>query len=246
MLLKKILTIIVLLALTGVESTIPSNIISDPPSKDNVINVDDITGNLSARCETALVKIFTGLEFLACVPIQALLSLVPIISEIENIKKNPRELLQYLGSIDQFSNGICLSPKYSDKGVQSVIQTIENECITDLNNNNTFVELIFSIAVFYSPLRDSICFKNNDVFCIHETADITLNYINGNNIIDAIAVADPEHVCTQCNKDIINTFDNFLKNNPLALQALSRAGFNQTHIDTVKTGVAVKCGIKFE
>ncbi|RIB14720.1 hypothetical protein C2G38_2194244 [Gigaspora rosea] len=48
------------------------------------------------------------------------------------------------------------------------------------------------------------------------------------------------------NEDIINTFGNFLKNNTLALQILAQAGINQTRIDTMKIGVAVKCGINFE
>ncbi|CAG8613522.1 10168_t:CDS:2, partial [Gigaspora rosea] len=187
-----------LLALTNVESTIPSNITSIPPPKDNRFNL----GNLSASCEDTLSKIVLSREFLICVPIPALLPLVPIIPEIGNIKKNPRELLNYLDPIDQFSNIICLVPKCSDKGVQSAIQEILNRCTTELNNNNT--------------------------------------------IVDAIAVADPEQVCTQCNKDIINTFGNFLKNNTFALQVLAQAGINQTLIDTMKIGVAVKYGINFE
>ncbi|CAG8735840.1 25302_t:CDS:2, partial [Gigaspora rosea] len=50
----------------------------------------------------------------------------------------------------------------------------------------------------------------------------------------AIAVADPEQVCTQCNKDIIIAFDNFLKNNTFALQVLAQSGINQKSIDTMK------------
>ncbi|CAG8544433.1 33309_t:CDS:2, partial [Gigaspora margarita] len=65
-------------------------------------------------------------------------------------------------------------------------------------------------------------------------------------IYGAIAVADQEQVCTRCNKDIINAFDNFLKNNTFALQVLDQSGINQTSIDTMKIGIAVKCGIKVE
>ncbi|RIB07381.1 hypothetical protein C2G38_2113932 [Gigaspora rosea] len=248
MLLKKFLTIIVLLALIGVGSTIPSNVTPNSPT----INLDDLVGNITDTCQPALLKIFTSPEFLACVPITALVLLLPIIPEIENIKKNPKEILNYLDPIDQFSNGICSAPKCSDDFVQSSIQDILNGCTTDLTSNNTFVGLIFVVTIFYSPLRDSICFKDNNTFCIHETLNITLNLpdspfnITGNNIIDTIAVADPGQVCTQCNKDIINTFGNFLKNNTLALQILAQAGINQTRIDTMKIGVAVKCGINFE
>ncbi|KAF0554657.1 hypothetical protein F8M41_019000 [Gigaspora margarita] len=189
---------------------------------------------------------------MACLPITAFPPLIPLIPEIGNIKKNPRELLKYLDLIDQFSNGICSATKCADKDIQGAIQDIEDGCKPDLNNNNTFAELIYGAFVFYSPLRDSICFKNNNVFCVHETLNTTLSLpdspinITGNAVIDAIAVADPEQVCTRCNKDIINTFGNFIKNNTLALQVLAQAGINQTRIDTMKIGVAVKCGIKFE
>ncbi|CAG8566380.1 11968_t:CDS:2 [Gigaspora margarita] len=46
--------------------------------------------------------------------------------------------------------------------------------------------------------------------------------------------------------NIINTFANFLKNNTLALQVLAQVGINQTCIDTIKIGIAVKYGITFE
>ncbi|RIB29953.1 hypothetical protein C2G38_2055266 [Gigaspora rosea] len=248
MLLKKFLTIILLLALTGVGSTIPSNV--TPNSQP--INLGNIIGNLTNTCQVALLNIITSPEFLKCVPVNALLPLLPMLSEIEYIKKNPKELLKYLDPIDQFSNGIRSAPKCSDNFVQSTINAIEDKCLTNLTSNNPIAELIYDAAVFYSPLRDSMSFKNNNVFCIHETANITLNLpdspfnITGNTIIDAIAVAEPGQVCTQCNKDIINTFGNFLKNNTLALQVLAQAGINQTRIDTMKIGVAVKCGINFE
>ncbi|CAG8611631.1 hypothetical protein C2G38_2181419 [Gigaspora rosea] len=244
MLLNKFLTIIVLLAFTGVGSTIPLNTTLDILP----INLD----SLSADCKSELFKIVINPEFLTCIPIPAIAQLLPIIPEIENIKKNPKEILNFLDQIDQFSNDICSAPKCSDDFVQSSINDIKDQCSTDLAGNNTIAEVIFGIAVLYSPLRDSICFKNNNTFCIHETLNITLNLpdspfnITGNTIIDAIAVADPGQVCTQCNKDIINTFGNFLKNNTLALQVLAQAGINQARIDTMKIGVAVKCGINFE
>ncbi|KAF0558398.1 hypothetical protein F8M41_009290 [Gigaspora margarita] len=112
-----------------------------------------------------LISFYT--DYITCVPIHALIQLLPIIPEIGNIKKNPKEVLNFLDQIDQFS-------------------------------------------------------------------------------IDAIAVANPGQVCTQCNKDIINTFGNFLKNNILALQVLAQVGINQTRIDTMTIGVAVKYGITFE
>ncbi|KAF0558397.1 hypothetical protein F8M41_009289 [Gigaspora margarita] len=78
------------------------------------------------------------------------------------------------------------------------------------------------------------------------SAPICADKITGNTVIGAIAVADKEQVCTRCNKDIINAFDNFLKNNTFALQVLDQSGINQTSIDTMKIGIAVKCGIKVE
>ncbi|KAF0536687.1 hypothetical protein F8M41_009082 [Gigaspora margarita] len=163
----------------------------------------------------------------------------------------PSKLLQYLDSIDEFSNNICSVPKCADEDVQKTIQAIESGCQTDLNNNNTLAELIYGVFVFYSPLRDSICFKNHDEFCVHETLNTTLNLpdspikITGIPIIDAIAVADSKPVCTKCNKDIIRTFGMFIKNNTLALQVLAHAGINQNSIDTMRIGIAVKCSIKF-
>ncbi|CAG8746354.1 12092_t:CDS:2, partial [Gigaspora margarita] len=204
-----------------VGSTIPSNITSIPLPEPLQ---DDIPGNISQSCKNTFATIFFSPAFTACLPIGALLPpLLPLISEIGNIKTNPRELLKYLDPIDEFSDVICSASKCADKDIQGAIQDIEDGCKADLNNNNTFAELILVLSLPDSPIN-----------------------ITGNAVIDAIAVADPEQVCTRCNKDIINTFGNFIKNNTLALQVLAQAGINQTRIDTMKIGVAVKCGIKFE
>ncbi|CAG8666697.1 9697_t:CDS:2, partial [Dentiscutata heterogama] len=140
----------------------------------------------------------------------------------------------------------------SNDTVKGAIDTIGSGCEKELSNNNAAVEFIFGFVVFYSPVRNITCFKDKDEYCKDETAKFVLNLpnspinITGSAYIDAVAVADPEKICTRCNKDMINTLFNFLKNNDLALKLLEKLGIDKHRIDKKKVGVAVKCGINFE
>ncbi|EXX70561.1 hypothetical protein RirG_086190 [Rhizophagus irregularis DAOM 197198w] len=63
-------------------------------------------------------------------------------------------------------------------------------------------------------------------------------------IFDAIAlypaaVADPNKICTRCNKDIVTTFFTFINNNDLALQILKSLEINDDILNKIKSSIAI-------
>ncbi|CAG8798853.1 7707_t:CDS:1, partial [Dentiscutata erythropus] len=243
--------------MTSLGSTVPPNIASKiPPNTLQILDaLDGLPGNLSQPCVTTLLAIATSPEFLKCVTPGAFLPILPIISDpnfFNSLKQNPKKLLDYIPQFDQFSDIICNAPKCSDGGVQNATNAITVGCKDDLSNKNAIADLIYFFVVFYSPVRDITCFKDKKEYCKDETAKVVINLpqsplnITGNPLLDSVAVADPGSICTRCNKDIVNTLFNFLKNNKPALDLLAQAGIDQKHIDEMKIGVAVKCGINFE
>ncbi|CAG8658115.1 10998_t:CDS:2 [Dentiscutata heterogama] len=256
MLLKKFFVIIVFLALTSLGSTIPPNIASKIPPKTLQI-LDNVPLNLSKNCASALQEVITNPEILNCIPLVAILPILPIITDpnfFSSIKQNPKKLLDYLPQLDQFSDILCGVPKCSNKSVQGAINTIKDGCNEDLKEKDTTAQIAFGSAVFFSPVRDITCFKviDKDKYCKDETAKVVLDLPNSpinithNAIIDAVIVSVPKIICTRCNKDIVNTLFNFLNNNYLALNLLASMGIDQSLIDKTKVGVAFKCGIEFE
>jgi hypothetical protein len=215
-------------------------------------------GGVSPKCATAIFSLLTDPEILKCIPIQAFIPLIPIITDPSLL---PKFLADPAGTFKKieppfiaFSKIFCAAPKCSDKLVQKAIKTFSDGCGAELKDN-ALIKAAFSLIVFYSPLHDTICFKTKkgDEFCWDDTLKTVFSLpkspikIVDGGLIDAVAVADPEAVCTRCNKDIVNTFFNFLKpSNKLALQILAELGITDKALEQLKVFVAVKCGIKFE
>lgn len=218
----------------------------------------NILGDLSPQCQSALLGIATSPEFLTCIPIPSLLPLLPLVADPTLIQKFIADPAHNYPPVEQpllqFASAFCPAPKCSDKGVAGAIQAIQDGCKEDLGKKNPFIEFIFTAAVFYSPIKDITCFKFGKTFCWDETILTFINLppspfkITGDKTIDAIAVSDPSAACTKCNKAIVNDFFNFItdKDNELARQILATAGFDQGKLTLAQTGVAVKCGAKFE
>jgi hypothetical protein len=237
--------------------SLPSNVTISPEVDQVLATVpESVIGGISKQCQTALLGLITSPEFLSCVPLKALLPLVPLVADpsiLANFIKDPAKNYSPVeGPLIQFATLFCPAPRCSDKGVAGAIKIIEDGCKDDLANKNPFASAIFGAAVFYSPIKDITCFKDGKKFCWDESILTAISLppspfvITGDKFIDAVAVADPSAVCTNCNKEIINTFFNFIKNNDLALQILAGVGVNDKALTLAKTGVAVKCGAKFE
>ena len=202
---------------------------------------------LSPECQVALFSIVTSPEFLQCVPIPALLPLLPIVSDPSGIQKL---LADPEGILTPVFDGICAAPKCSDKGVTGALQAVETGCKKDASS--PLIQIITGVITFYSPLRDSICFKTNKgKYCLFDSLEKILALppspikITG-TIIDNIAFAEPKFICTPCNKAIVNTVFNFLdKDVNHSVEFLTQLGIPPTLLQIAKLGVAIKCGFQF-
>jgi len=213
--------------------------------------------NVSPKCASALITLFTSPEFLKCIPVSAFVGIIPIVTDPNFLKKLQADPAGTFKTVEpafvDFGNKFCPAPKCSDKGVNGAIKIISDGCAEDLKDNQ-LIQVVFGATVFYSPLHDTVCFKSKQggKFCWDESLTkifslpkSPIKIIDG-GLIDSIAVADPSDVCTRCNKDVVNTFENFLENNDLAKKLLANIGVDDKKLDLVKVGIAVKCGIKFE
>lgn len=272
---KKVIFVVLLLAVASLGLALPSPKSPKSPKVPNLPNSptlpptsslpasfaspqalgDDL--KISPSCATAIFTIVTSPEFAKCIPLQAVLPIIPVITDpnfLKNFKADPAGTFKKVEpSFVTFSKGFCPAPKCSDKGVQGAIKTLSDGCADDLKNN-TLIQMLFAVTVFYSPLHDFACFKSSDskLFCWDESLKTIFSLpksplnITGDPLLDSIAVADCKAVCTDCDKSIVNTFFNFIKGNDLALKLLAGVGVDQKAIDGMKLGVAVKCGINFE
>jgi hypothetical protein len=214
-----------------------------------------ILATVSAQCQAAIFSIVISPEFLKCIPIASFIPIIPIVTDptiIPKVLADPVHNYKLVeGPFIEFATAFCPAPKCSDKGVQAAIKIIQEGCKTDLVSN-PIIQLLFDVTVFYSPIRDITCFKDKSKFCWDESILTIINLppspfnITGNPLLDSIAVAEPQEICTKCNKDIVNTIFNFLKNNELALKVLESFKITDKEIGLAKLGVAVKCGAKFE
>lgn len=230
-----------------------------PASTPLLASADAITNkfNISPQCGAAIFSIITSPEFLKCIPIPAFIPLIPIVSDPDLLKKLKSDPAGTFKTIEpalvKFSDGFCPAPKCSDKGVSGAIKILSDGCKDDLKTNQ-LIQIVFGATVFYSPLHDTVCFKNKKTkdYCWDESAKTIFSLpkspikIVDGGLIDSIAVADPDKVCTTCNKDIVNTFENFLKDNDLAKQVLASLGVTDKMLELANVGIAVKCGISFE
>jgi hypothetical protein len=261
---KNLISITLLLAAASLGLALPANsTLEKLPSKQlspDVQSVLDsvppsVKATVSPQCQAAIFSIVISPEFLTCIPIASFVPLIPIVTDptiIPKVLADPVHNYKLVeGPLIEFATAFCPAPKCSDKGVQAAIKTLQDGCKTDLVSN-PLIQLLFDVAVFYSPIKDITCFKDKKQFCWDESILTIINLdpspfnITGNPLLDSIAVAEPQAICTKCNKDIVNTIFNFLKNNDLALKVLASFKITDKEIGLAKLGVAVKCGAKFE
>lgn len=217
-----------------------------------------VLGDLSQKCQSALLSIVTDPAFLKCIPVASLVPLLPLVTDpsiIKNFIADPAKNFPPLESpLQAFSTAFCPAPKCSDQDVAGAIKIIQDGCKEDLDKKNPFIVMVFDAAVFYSPIHDIMCFKFDKAFCWDESILTVIKLppspikVTGDKLLDAVAVSDPSAVCTKCNRAIVNTFLNFItaKGSELAQQILASFGIDQAKLDQLRTFVAVKCGINFE
>lgn len=244
-------------ALPAKTPTLPAAILSDSP--DQIASVLEEKG-VSKKCAATLVTIVTSPEFLKCIPVDAFTPLLPIVTDPGFIAKfvadPPGTFKKVEPALVTFSTKFCAAPKCSDEGIAKTIAALAQDCADEIQNT-PLIKAAFSFTVFYSPLHDDVCFKSHNKgtpFCWDESFTTILNLpkspikIVDGGFIDSIAVADPEAVCTTCNKDIIDTFLNFMKTKKegdVAFKILEGIGLNEEALKGMTIGAAVKCGIKF-
>ncbi|RIB29607.1 hypothetical protein C2G38_2027548 [Gigaspora rosea] len=128
----------------------------------------------------------------------------------------------------------CSAPKCSDSVTTADANELKTQCQPELAAKDTFFTYLKTVLVFNSPLRDSLCFKNSSgSYCglVEDTA-VTLNYILGLNS------TQPNLNCSNCNKAILNTFMNYIKQHP---ETQADLPVDQSSIQTI----ASKCGNSF-
>jgi len=233
----------------GLANNLPNITVPALPAKIPSPNPIELIGELSPQCQAALFSVVANPEFFECVPVAALLPLLTdpdfLPSILEDPIKNGPKLLPIF-------DATCSIPKCSNKGVKGAIKTVAEGCSADLTN--PLIQLALGAMTFYSPVRDIICFKDNkDEYCLVETVTNVLSLpapppdfklLGG--IIDKLVVSEPKAICTPCNKAILNTAVDFLKENPAALSMLSTAfniGPNELFIG--KLFFFLKCGFEF-
>ncbi|CAG8594877.1 8550_t:CDS:1 [Funneliformis mosseae] len=208
--------------------------------------------SLSPSCQASLLSIVANPEFFECVPIPALLPLLPVLTDPTAIPKMLQDPAKNIPPIfGPVFDGICAAPKCSDEGVAASLKALNDGCQAD--EKNLIIEIATAVVTFYSPLRDTICFKDKkQEYCVFETLDkVTalpkppFKLIDG-GLIDSIALAEPKEICTPCNKAIINTIFNFLNaDTNHSVEYLGQLGVPPLFLQIGKLFIGVKCGIEF-
>ncbi|RIA92306.1 hypothetical protein C1645_820907 [Glomus cerebriforme] len=219
-----------------------------PPS---LPTADPITliSELSPQCQAALFSIVANPEFFQCVPVAALLPLLTDPTLLPSVIKDP---LHNAPKLLPIVDAVCADPKCSEKGVAAASQAVAEGCAKDANN--PLVPLIQGVLLFYSPVRDVICFKDNkDQYCTVETVTTVLtlppppkDFKLLGGLIDKLAVAEPKFICTPCNKAMVNTLIDFFEEHPEALAIVEEVfHIGQEELFVAKLYGFLKCGFQF-
>lgn len=208
--------------------------------------------SLSPSCQASLLSIVANPEFFECVPITAFLPLLPVLADptaIPKLLQDPaKNIPPVLGPV---FDGICAAPKCSDEGVATSLKALNDGCKAD--EKNVLIEIATAVVTFYSPIRDTICFKDTKKeYCVFETLDkVTalpkppFKLIDG-GLIDSLAFAEPKEICTPCNKAIVNTIFNFLNaDTNHSVEYLGQLGVPPLFLQVGKLIVGLKCGFQF-
>ncbi|CAG8757912.1 16252_t:CDS:1, partial [Acaulospora colombiana] len=83
----------------------------------------------------------------------------------------------------------------------------------DLAQNYTDVVLLTEIIPLYSPIRDSICFKDpSGGYCVTDDFIAAQKYGLNQSSLNPLSNIPASVICTNCNKAIVNTFLNYENN----------------------------------
>ncbi|KAF0559072.1 hypothetical protein F8M41_007040 [Gigaspora margarita] len=222
------------------------DLLSSIPSENPI----DLFTELSPQCQGAFINMITDPEFVQCVPILEVMSFISEPDLLLNVKTDPiANGPKLLPIID----AICHIQKCPDGFMNNSLTEIMTYCNSDFDSKNPDVQLTVDILTLYSPIRDIICFMNNEgVNCIVETAINLLKLPSPpfklfGEFIDKLVAAEPKIICTPCNKAIVNTFLNFLKEHPDALNILyENFKFGETELSYFEFFGYTKCGFQFE
>ncbi|CAG8791932.1 16762_t:CDS:2 [Gigaspora margarita] len=136
----------------------------------------------------------------------------------------------------QIYDSYCSAPKCSDNTTTNDANELKSQCQQELAAKEPFTTYLKTVLAFNSPLKDSLCFKNaSGGYCgLDETTAATLNYILGLNS------TQPANLnCNDCNKAILNTFMNYIKQHP---ESQADLPIDQSSFQTLVTS---KCGNSF-
>ncbi|CAG8728765.1 27498_t:CDS:2, partial [Racocetra persica] len=158
--------------------------------------------SLSPDCATAVQNFLSSSEFNACFPYNQLESQI-------NSFMNVQDLSGIESKIISVEDSICKLPKCSDSLISNFNSTFYSKCSTDIAAQRDDAIGISALIYDYSPLRDTLCFKNSTGgYCLVETFE---NFVKEGANYQNIS---SQSVCTTCNKAIANTWVNYLKSHP--------------------------------
>ncbi|CAI2192786.1 8282_t:CDS:1, partial [Funneliformis geosporum] len=112
-------------------ATATASVVSDAAT-----NPIEAIGSLTPECQAALFSIVANPEFFECVPITALIPLLPVLSDpnaLPELLKDPaKNLPPVLGPV---FDGLCAAPKCSDEGVAASLKALDDGCQADEKNS---------------------------------------------------------------------------------------------------------------
>lgn len=193
-------------------------------------------GKLSDGCKNQLTQMLSDKDINDCLPITS-------ITSIFASGKSPDP-----NTLKNAADSICGEKKCSDDLVAKTKNNIKGACQQEISNNNTLVQAAVGIVSLYSPIRDSVCYKNStDGYCFIESSIAAQQILQSappnQDPTLSFAGAPKEEVCTPCNKAILNTFFNYQKSNPDAFSEIKQV--NDQDINTAKNALTGKCGANF-
>ncbi|CAG8529164.1 2181_t:CDS:2 [Cetraspora pellucida] len=158
--------------------------------------------SLSPDCSTAVQNFLNSSDFNSCFPYNQLSNQIDYFANIQDLSGIESKIIGV-------EDSICKLPKCSDSVISNFNSTFHSKCSTDIAAKRTDALSISALIYEYSPLRDSLCFKNSTGgYCLIETFENFLK--DGGNY----ANLSSQVLCTTCNKAIINTWVNYIKSHP--------------------------------
>ncbi|CAG8726725.1 17071_t:CDS:2, partial [Racocetra fulgida] len=150
---------------------------------------------------------------------------------------NVQDLSGIENKIISVEDSICKLPKCSDSLISNFNSTFHSKCSTDIAAQSNDALTISALIYEYSPLRDTLCFKNSTGgYCVIETLENVLK--EGGNYQNISS----QTICTTCNKAIANTWVNYMKSHPPPPELSSQFS---VAISSINTESNKTCGPSF-